>query len=206
MLLLDVDFIRKICSCDLAAECLACLSAKSGSIYTLPSTRFTLGINRPVAWGDTRFGQDANKRIRAFVPSCKEINWTSQKFATLLTGVSGIDSGELALLAATDGHSAFTIATGDKKCIKALASEPKCLPVAKHVTGKVVCFEQAICRCIKLKGFTHVCQCVCPALSCDGALGNAFCHGPKTAEKLAVQKLEDYIAKLRSLPIDLLAI
>src|SRR5436305_760538 len=74
----------------------------------------------------------------------------------------------------------------------------------KGSQGRVVRFEQVLCRFIARFGFGYVLAKVAPALYCDTELRAAFGYGLQSTEANAIACLRSYIHEVRSLPIDLL--
>ena len=144
-------------------------------------------------------------RILEFLDDVQEIRDFSAGDVKLLGDVVGIDPGETILLSATSIHTDYLLLTGDKRCLRTLATVPECRPIADRVQGKVVCFEQAILRLIAHFGFNHVVGKVVGDLYRDTALRAAFGSGMQTSESNAVACLKAYIEELRQLPVDLLA-
>jgi len=147
-------------------------------------------------------------RLVEFLSSVGEISDYSAADHQLLEDLDDsieIDAGEIVLLSATGLVPEYLPLTGDKRCLRAVATCPKCADIAHRIRGRVVCFEQIICRIIDSVGFEHVRAKVVPALhTCDTALRAAFGSGTLATQENSVACLRGYIDELRTLPIDLL--
>jgi len=126
----------------------------------------------------------------------------------MLEGLGGsveIDPGEIILLSATTRLDDYLLLTGDKRCLRAVATCPECAEIARRIQGKVVCFEQIIYRVIDRLGFEPVRAKVVPVThGCDTALRAAFGSGMQATQPNVVARLESDIAEIRGYGIDLL--
>ena len=129
-----------------------------------------------------RLGAEVAVRLIEFLGTVKEITEYSAADHSLLEGLDDsveIDPGEIVLLSATVHFSDYLLLTGDKRCIRAVATCPECREIARRIQGRVVCFEQIICRIIDAAGFEVVRAKVLPVLqTCDTALRAAFGSAP----------------------------
>ncbi len=200
----DNDIIEKLAVCNLLDDALLSFNAAPTDVFVLSTLKFRIG-GKARAKAEKRLGTDAVRRILEFLDSVKVIDAFSEADVRLLDDVVGIDPGETLLLAATAIHPDYLVLTGDKRCLRTVASSPECERIARRIQGRVVCFEQTILRVIAFAGFEPVLAKVTGALSHDIALRAAFGSGMQTTESAAVACLQHYIDELRRLPIDLLA-
>ena len=207
--LTDNDIVEKLAIRDLLDDALTAFDATRGDVYVIPTLKYRIGIGRPYLKVVTRLGETVATRLVEFLGSVQEINTYSEEDHQLLESLDdsvGIDPGEIVLLSATAIHSDYFLLTGDKRCLRAVISRPGCADIARRIRGKVVCFEQIICRIIDHFGFDHVKSKVLPALHTrDTALRAAFGSGIHATEDNTRSCLRSYIDELRSLPIDLLS-
>lgn len=201
----DDDIVEKLAVCDLLDDTLTSFDATRHDVHVIPTLWHRIGGNgRRKA--EKRLGTDAVARILEFLDGVQVIRTYSAEDHRLLDDVVSIDPGETILLSATSAYTDYRLLTGDKRCLRALALSPECQIIARRIQGRVVCFEQVVCRLIGHFGFDHVLGKVVPVLSCDTALRAAFGSGMQSTESNAVACLRNYISELRALPIDLLIV
>lgn len=155
-----------------------------------------------------RLGAVVANRLVEFLSTVNEVEDYSTDDHQLLESLHDsveIDAGEIVLLSATAKVSDYWLLTGDKRCLRAVATCLECDEIARRIQGRAVCFEQVICRVISRTGFDPVCAKVVPVMSsCDTALCAAFGSGIQATEANTLACLQSYIAELRGFPIDLL--
>ena len=200
----DNDIIEKLAVCDLLDDALVSFGGSREEVFVLGTLKLRIG-GKSRTKAENRLGAPAVARILQFLDDVQEIQEFSEDDVKLLDDVVGIDPGETILLSATAIYPNYLLLTGDKRCLKTLATVPECAPIAQRVQGKVVCFEQTILRLIAHFGFNHVLRKVVGELYRDTALRAAFGSGMQTTESNAVACLQAYIDELRRLPVDLLA-
>ncbi len=202
--LCDNDIVEKLAICDLLDDALEALGATLSDAYVIPTLRHRIGGKARVK-AEKRLGKEAVERLLSFIDDAREITQSSSEDMLLLDDLVGIDAGEAVLLSATGFHPDFRLLTDDKRCLRSVATLPECQPIALRIQGRVLCFEQVLCRLINHFSFAHVCAKVVPVLNCDTALRAAFGSGMDSTEPNSVACLERYIAELRRLPFDLLS-
>lgn len=204
MFLPDNDVLIKLATFDLVDEAAKALGVNFSETYILPTAKYVFRVKNP-AKAANKYGAKAASRLADIVRSTKEISWVDHEDVQKFETIAGIDPGEAVLFSATKERDDFLIATGDKRCIKTLVAHPQCTDIVERVAGKVVCFEQVIGRTCGNAGFALVRERVCPALSCDGTIGNAFANGLSTVEGDAIAYLDGRTQELRMLARDILA-
>lgn len=204
----DNDIVEKLAICDLLDDALAAFDATRSDVLVIPTLKNRIGIGAPRPKVVKRLGAEVAARLIDFLGTVKEITHYSVEDHELLEGLDDsveIDPGEIVLLSATALLSDYLLLTGDKRCIRAVASYPECAEIARRIQGRVVCFEQIICRIIEHAGFGPVLAKVVPVLpTCDTALRAAFGSGIHATEENTVACLQSYIAEIRRFPVDLL--
>jgi hypothetical protein len=205
IILSDNDIIYKLAACDLLDEALIVLDVTHTDVYVLPTAKYKFGITRNPARAEARYGPAAVARMRDFLTKVHELDVVGPpEELQLLAEIDGIDAGEAVLFAATAGFDNYLLATGDKNSLRTMVSNPTCQPIARRLSGHVVCLEQIVMRVIAHFGFVYVKDKVVPARSCDTALRAAFGSGDAATESNVLSALEAYINELRSLAIDVL--
>lgn len=200
----DNDIVEKLAVCDLLDDTLAAFAVTRSDVSVIPTLRHRIG-GRARARAENRLGAEVVARLLDFLEGVQEIRDYSSEDQALLDDIVGIDPGEAVLLAATGVVTDYRLLTGDKRCLRTLATVPECQSIALRIQGRVLCFEQVIRRLIDHFGFDHVHSRIVPVLlSCDTALRTAFGSGVHATEPNVVECLQSYIDELRKLPIDLL--
>jgi len=199
----DNDIVEKLAVCNLLDDALAAYSATRPDVFVIPTLKDRIG-GRSRAKAERRLGAEAVARILELLEAAQVIRDYSADDQLLLDDIIDIDAGEAILLSATSVHPDYLLLTGDKRCLKTLASCAECRSIAERVRGRIVCFEQTLLRIIGHFGFAYILPKVVPALSCDQALRAAFGSGMHSTEQNSVPCLEGYIAEIRNYPIDLL--
>lgn len=206
----DNDIVEKLAICDLLDDALAAFGATRDDVLVIPTLKSRIGIGAPRPKVVNRLGPVVAGRLIEFLSTIKEIDDYSPQDHDLLESLDDsveIDAGEIVLLSATARIPEYLLLTGDKRCIRAVATCPECAYIAERIKGRVVCFEQIIRRIIAHAGFELVRAKVVPVLSaCDTALRAAFGSGELATESNTVACLENYIAEIRRYPIDLLMV
>jgi len=193
---LDNDVILKLTTYRMLDEALDCLKIDRSDIRVLASARYFFEKNK----GVRKKHSDATiASAIEFVKSCVAISSQNNDEYRLLAEQikNDIDPGEATLIAATFQESASLLATGDKRCLKALANT-ECLDfIHKGLQGRVTCLEQIICKSIEIKGFDWVLDRVIPNLDCDKALKSAFGSGSYSQCEAVLGTLNGYIQDLQ---------
>lgn len=204
----DNDIVEKLAICDLLDDALNAFDATRADVLVLPTLKNRIGIGTPRPKVVKRLGEVVTARLMDFLATIQEIDEYSVEEHEMLEGLDDsveIDAGEIILLSATANLSDYLLMTGDKRCLRAVATHPECDQIARRIQGHVVCFEQIICRVIARAGFKAVRAKVVPVLqNCDTALRAAFGSGLSATEPNTIECLRTYIDEIRGYPIDLL--
>lgn len=143
-----------------------------------------------------RYPQPILDSAVSIVEGCTPIRpEVSEELQTLQ--IEGIDPGEVILISATKYEEFFYLATGDKRCLTALAADPHLDSIRQRLTGRVICLEQLILKLIDTQGFDLVLTKVLPAREYDTALKTSFGSGEKATRENVLQALEGYVEDLR---------
>lgn len=203
MIFLDNDVILKLFACNLFWEAVASLKLSPADLWVLESAKFVFRNNRRA---NKKYPQPILDSAISIVEKCTQIKQESSFDEELQAlEIDGIDTGERLLIAATQKAENFYLATGDKRCLIALASAPSLLEIRKRLSGRVVCFEQILKKSIDHKEFDEVLAKVLLAREYDGSLKAIFGSGWQATQENVLQALNGYIEDLRSQTDDLLA-
>ncbi|MEG5057407.1 hypothetical protein QUB60_17870 [Microcoleus sp. A2-C5] len=191
----DNDIILKLAACNLFDEALTSFDLTKADVRVLPTAIFKFKKNSTkLAKIYTEVGIQRGIEI---VSNCVSIEQAlhSAEFGAL-NDLEGIDAGEALLFATTKTVNDFYILTGDKKCLRALASS-NLTEIKQRHSRRVFCFEQVILRVIKTCGFEEVREKIVPVRECDTALKAAFGSGPKSTAENTIFILQKYVEELR---------
>jgi hypothetical protein len=203
----DNDIIHKLAACDLVAEAFAALGVGYGDVRVLPTAKHKFGVTKSSAWGERRYGPEVFARIRDLLGRVSEIDFVPPvDELQVLIDTEGIDTGEALLFATAAALGSSMLATGDKRSLRALAGSASCRGIADRIAGRVVCFEQIMCKIIGHLGFPKVKEKIVPARICDMALRAAFGSGEDATEENVLAALQSYVAELQALPVLLLTL
>jgi hypothetical protein len=192
---LDNDVILKLTTYRMLDEALDCLKIDRSDIRVLESARFVFDSQKL----RKKHSEETLLFATEFVKKCPKIaTQDSEEYRLLEKQIKNdIDPGEATLIAATFQESASLLATGDKRCLKALANT-ECLDfIHKGLQGRVICLEQIICKSIETQGFDWVLERVLPNLDCDKALKSAFGSGSNSQSGTVLETLNVYIQDLQ---------
>jgi hypothetical protein len=192
---LDNDVILKLTTYRMLNEALDCLEIDRSDIRVLESARFVFGSRKL----KKNYSEETLLSAVQFVESCTTISAQDNDEYRLLEkqAKNDIDPGEATLIAATFQEAASLLATGDKRCLKALANIESLDLVHKKLQGRVICLEQMICKLIEIQGFEWVLERVLPNLDCDKALKSAFGSGSNSQCETVLGNLRCYIEDLQ---------
>ncbi len=198
---IDNDIILKLAACKLFWEAVDTLEVSKNDLRVLPSAKYVFKGRKK------KYGQVIIQDAISIVNKCGEIQLDEgdeelQQLQQLQ--IEGIDPGEQLLICATRKETSFYLTTGDKRCLEALANQPKLDSVRQRLNGRVICLEQIILKLIKKQGFDKVLTSVLPAKTYDTALKSIFGSGEKATQENVLSSLEGYINDLRSKTKELL--
>ena len=202
--LTDNDIIQKLAICDLLDQTVEAYNASKSDVYILSTLKFRFAAGNRRQQMVKKYGEEAVDRLLHFIEEVREITDLAPEDQLTFEDTVGIDPGETVILSATSLFPSYRLLTGDKRCLKALATSPECRTVALRVQGNIICFEQVLRRLIEQFGFEHVLAKVVPVSYCDTALRATFGSGMQSTVSNVVDGLDSYIRELRELPINLL--
>ena len=198
ILLADNDVVKKLAICDLLEEAVGALGVSHSEILVLPTARFKLGIAKNSDKARGQLGSKGFDRLKSFLASVGEISITpSPEEQQLFDDAFDIDAGEAILFSASAHYADCVIATGDKRCLRALASLRNAERIIARVGGHVICLEQILMRIIDRFGFELVRNKLVPGCDCDTVLRIAFGSGLSATEEGVRRCLTVYTGYLR---------
>lgn len=196
--LADNDVLLKLAACNLLDDAVPALETTKSEFFVLPTAKYKIGYDRQNKL-QAKYGVDGIKRTLEFIQTVQEIVAPPDiDERDLLLTVDNIDAGEDVLFAATQHRDVYIVATGDKRCLRALASAPTCQPIYDRMSGRVICLEQIIARLIPHLGFNEVRQRVVPVRDCDTSLKAAFGSGLQASEENVRRSLASRITDIRA--------
>lgn len=194
--LLDNDIALKIACLDIIDLYFELCRESKADVFCLPT--LPIQLQKSKKWRD-RYGDATIERAIAMV---REWNLLNQRpdpdTLALLSTIPCIDAGEAVLFSSALNFPEFTIQTGDKRCLIALA-ESKVLPdeFIEAYREKVQCFEQVLLAMIQQSDFERISASVKANKNCDTVADIAFGGAVRANRENAVQGLASYIRDLR---------
>lgn len=113
-----------------------------------------------------------------------------------LTSIDDIDPGEAQLIVAAARSPQAILATGDKRCLRALAGSREAREVFHSLAGRVVCLEEIIRALLEHKGYPHVSRAIAQSPDCDRLMCRIFYDGAMLPSQ-AVVDVESSLENLR---------
>lgn len=188
----DNDVILKLVACNLFWEAVGVLGLTSDDLRVRATTKYYFR-KKP-----KKYPQAVREQAIAVVEQCKLIDEIPINDELQSLQIEGIDQGEMVLIASTQTESSFYLATGDKRCLCALATAPGLVEVRQRLEGRVVCLEQLILKLVETQEFEDILTKVLPAREYDTALRAVFGSGERTTRSDVLLALNGYIENLRS--------
>ncbi|MGL5065959.1 MAG: hypothetical protein ACRC62_38815 [Microcoleus sp.] len=201
VLFLDNDIILKLVACNLFWESVVSLGATQLDLRVLPDAKFVFKNSRKIV---RKYPEAIRSSAISIVGCCPKIQLVSIDPLQQLE-IEGIDPGERLLIAAALDEESFYLATGDKRCLKALAAAPQLFEIKQRLEKRVICLEQLIKKLIEIQGFDEVLSRVLPVRDCDKALASIFGSGSRATRDNVLLALSGYIDELREETSGLLA-
>ena len=198
---LDNDIVIKLSAFDLFDGAITILNLDWEQLRVYSAAQYTFRGKSYIA----QYSESVCQKAIAITQKCQKVEADNSIEFTLLNKVKNIDEGEAALIAATADKDVFLLTTGDKKCLKALATDPNLESVCKRLCGRVICLEQIILKLIEVKGFEFVRDRVLPMVGCDKSLQICFGYSTLATEENVIAGLNSYINEIRQQAPDLLA-
>lgn len=196
--LADNDIVKKLAICNLLEETAGALGVSNSEILVLPTARFKLGVAKNPDKARAQLGNDAFERLKSFFANVGVISVVPPPDEQqLFDDAFDIDSGEAILFSASAHYANCIIATGDKRCLRALSCLPNGERIIARVEGRVICLEQIVTRIIDRFGFEVVRDRVFPVCECDTVLRAAFGSGLMATEENVRHSLTAYTDHLR---------
>ena len=198
---LDNDIVIKLSAFDLFDGAITILNLDWEQLRVYSAAQYTFRGKSYIA----QYSESVCQKAIAISQKCQKVEADNSIEFALLNKVKNIDEGEAALIAATADKDIFWLTTGDKKCLKALATDPNLESVCKRLCGRVICLEQIILKLIEVKGFKFVRDRVLPMVSCDKSLQICFGFSSPAYEEDVIAGLNSYINEVRQQAPNLLA-
>lgn len=192
--LIDADALAKLAHWELLNELPNVLSVPLSDCATLTSVRYRAG--RALSKPDRLFrsADAARAAIAALANMAADIDPGLDVLAEL-QDVTEIDAGEVVLLSALAGEEDCRLLTGDKRCLRALAS----LPSATRYAGRITIVEQIVLKLLDRQGIEWLRSRICPEKEVDKAIAVVFGSNCDAPEASVREGLGSYIDEIRRL-------
>ncbi|MBZ0154018.1 MAG: hypothetical protein K8J09_21040 [Planctomycetes bacterium] len=203
-LFLDNDVLAKLASWDLLEDGIQAFGFALADVRYLPTAPFWLGL---AGKKKCSYPPEVQGRLRAFLAAAQACAEDPAGEDSELHKVDNIDAGEAILLSQAACSTGSFLATGDKRCIRAVANAPACERLVSLLGGRVLCLEQVLLRAIELLGFEAVKKRIVGSnqLAMDTAVRAAFGSGMQADAINACGSLERRVKSLASEAAGMLA-
>ncbi len=197
--LVDNDIAMKLAQTDLLQEACSMFGLTAANTLRLAGLRFVGPRKIEKKKLADRIGARISQRIVRFCDQYPPIEEPGDPKILEQLASPKIDAGEALLLTRAVLDPAAVLLTGDKRCIIALATDPKLMPVAKRLLARIELVETVFLRLIDRLGFDAVQKRVLSAAPVDGMLDLAFLTqeaDPEAHARAALISAEAQIAEL----------
>ena len=194
--LADNDLIIKLAAIDLLLEGFKAIGATQHEVQVLPRAgrfilhhRERLSNQWTIAGFNRAFDFVSTAATLAGIPSPGDL--------ATLNAIHDIDTGEAQLFECAYRQKGSIIATGDKRCLRALANAaPTCPNICEGLSNRVICFEQLLYRLIEDQGYGPVRGRASLVQESDAGFSSIFFDGDGTPEDAAMEKLRDSLNEI----------
>lgn len=195
----DNDIITKLVAFQLFEEAIAVLQVIKTDLRVLPTAKFVFQAKRKQ---QVHYPDEVWAAVIDLVTTCSTLAEPSfeqteaslEETRQLEHFKDEIQAGEAALIVATRLEPDFLLFSGDKKCMKALATIPK--PIYQRLCGRVVCLEQMILKLIQKLGFEAVRDRILPMVNFDKTLKICFGYSTPAPKETVLVGLNSYISEI----------
>jgi len=202
-LIVDNDAILKLTACNLLDETLSLLNCSQSNVLVLDAARYAFRnlIKKQRPSDIEKYSLSGLERAVAFAENAKPIvNTPNLSIHDLLTDIPNIDpEGDINIVDKACELRDAILLTGDKRCIRAIATSNDIRFVYNSLATRIICFEEVIRALIIAISFESVRDAVVPVLACDKVLRSAFGSGMQTTEENAINVLVAYIDDLEKI-------
>jgi hypothetical protein len=198
ILFVDNDVILKLTACDLFWEAIACLGFKDSDVRVLDTAKYkfrSLSRKTKNKKSKENYSEEVCERAITIVEKLTTVS-TDNNNPIISIKSDGLDVGELTLIGEAILAPSFYLASGDKRCLRAMTKCSDLDNVRNSLNRRLICFEQLIAKLIAVKGFEMVKERVLPNKDCDGVLSAVFGSGDRSTEANVSAALDGYITAL----------
>jgi hypothetical protein len=192
--LIDADALAKLAHWQLLEELPSLTGVPLAESATLTSVRYR--AQRALTGQDKLFRtkESAQRALDAINQMAGPIDPGIDALPEL-QDISGIDAGEAVLLSALQAKPTLRLLTGDKRCLRALAS----LSLARNYIGRITILEQVLLVALEKHGVKWVRERVCPFKELDKAIATSLGSRCDAALPSVREGLKSYISEIRQL-------
>jgi len=169
--------------------------------YRLDATRRNPALDRQLSNGRKWIQKYSQKvRTRVLVDCLKVTPLTDRPrdpaVEQKLAEAQDIDIGEAVMFGLMVKNPEYMMASGDKRAIRSLATDPKLKSISKSLSGRIYCFEEVLDRLVRHLGVRPVAAAYGELLKDDGVLARAFREGDNTNQSHCIQVIDFYRTQL----------
>lgn len=203
-LFLDNDVLAKLASWNLLEDGIKACGFALADVRFLPTAPYWLGL---AGKKKCSYPPEVQGRLRAFLAAAQACAEDPAGDDSELHKVDDIDAGEAILLSQAARSAGSFLATGDKRCIRAVVTAPACARLVSMLVGRVLCLEQVLLRVVDLLGFEEVKKRIVGSnqLALDTSVRAAFGSGMQADDINACGSLERRVKSLASEAAGMLA-
>lgn len=188
--LFDNDFVIKLAQLDLLEDACSLMGANPLNTERLATLPYVARSKFGRKGKQSKRNQELLKRIAAWCeryatvvePNANEILEQANRSVA-------VDAGEAILLAEAVTDSEVVLFTGDKRCVKAIGTDPILQSIALALPGRVQILESTVLQLIEHLGFDEVRQHVLAVETVDTMLDIAFRTDEVSSDTHAVEAL-----------------
>lgn len=173
--LFDNDFVIKLAQLDLLEEACSLIGATPSNTERLATLPYVARNKFERKEKQSERNQASLKRITDWCHLYSNV--LESRVSEILEQANrslAVDPGEAILLAEAVNDSEVMLFTGDKRCVKALGTDPGLRPIALALASRVQISESIVLHLIDSLGFEAVKQCVLAVDTVDTMLDLAF--------------------------------
>jgi hypothetical protein len=173
--LFDNDFVIKLAQLDLLEGACSLIGATPSNTERLATLPYIARKKFGKKGGTVKHDQETLKRITDWCHRYENVS--ESRGSAILEEANrcpAIDPGEAILLAEAVNDPEVVFFTGDKRCLRALGTDPSLRSIALTLPGRVQILESIILQLVDRLGFEAVKQCVLAVDTVDSMLDIAF--------------------------------
>jgi hypothetical protein len=195
-LLIDSDILLRLSGSGILEDTVNTLGFDMSSVFYLRAFPYMLKKSR-------KFAHIPPDIKHVALNACKQLSPMPEgepldaKTESELRQVQYIDSGEAAIYSLMYRESVYYMATGDKKCMKALSQASSVIHIRNAIAGRVICLEKVCLELIADYSVPTVARALAPFISEHKSLSIYFSKANTVNPTLCIQAIANGFQRLR---------